>query len=45
MVRPNFAKWDQRPEDIRQLSLKAPHARTRERFQALYAIGMKRSIV
>ena len=43
MVRPNFTKWDQSPEDIRQLSLKAPHARTRERFQALYAIGTKRS--
>ncbi len=43
MLRPNFAKWGQTPEDIRQLSLKATHSRTRERFQALYAIGTGRS--
>lgn len=39
MVRPDFAKWGQRPDDIYQLSLHAPHVRSRERFQALYAIG------
>jgi transposase len=39
MIRPDFAKWGQTPEDMRQLSLKAQHARSRERFQALYMIG------
>jgi transposase len=39
MIRPDFAKWGQTPDEIYQLSLKAPHARSRERFQALYRIG------
>ena len=39
MIRPDFAKWGQTPEEIYQLSLKAAHARSRERFQALYMIG------
>jgi len=39
MIRPDFAKWGQTPEDMRQLSLKAQHVRSRERFQALYMIG------
>jgi len=39
MIRPDFAKWGQSPEEIYQLSLKAEHARSRERFQALYIIG------
>jgi hypothetical protein len=39
MIRPDFAKWGQSAEDMRQLSLKAQHARSRERFQALYMIG------
>ena len=39
MLRPNFAKWNQTAEDIRQLSIHASHARSRERFQALYLIG------
>jgi transposase len=39
MVRPDFQKWDQSAEDIRQLSIKAEHPRSRERFQALYMIG------
>jgi len=43
MIRPDFVKWSQTPEGIRQLSLKAAHPRTRERFQALYAIGTGRS--
>jgi transposase len=41
MIRPDFAKWGQTPADIYQLSLKAPHARTRERFQALHMIGTR----
>lgn len=40
MLRPNFNKWNQTPEDIRQLSIKAEHPRSRERFQALYLIGI-----
>lgn len=40
MLRPNFQKWNQTPEDIRQLSLRADHPRSRERFQALYLIGI-----
>jgi hypothetical protein len=39
MIRPDFAKWGQSPEEIYQLSLKAAHARSRERFQALHMIG------
>ena len=39
MIRPDFAKWEQTVEEIRQLSLSAGHARTRERFQSLYMIG------
>jgi hypothetical protein len=39
MIRPDFAKWGQTPAEIYQLSLKAAHARTRERFAALYMIG------
>lgn len=39
MVRPDFEKWNQKAEDMRRLSIKADHARSRERFQALYMIG------
>jgi len=39
MIRPDFEKWQQSPEDIRQLSIEAAHPRSRERFQALYMIG------
>lgn len=39
MIQPDFAKWNQTAEDIRRLSIEAPHMRTRERFQALYMIG------
>jgi len=39
MLRPDFSKWGQTPEEIRQLSIKAEHPRSRERFQALYLIG------
>lgn len=40
MLRPDFNKWNQTPEDMRQLSIKAEHPRSRERFQALYRIGI-----
>jgi transposase len=39
MIRPDFEKWSQKAEDIRDLSIEADHKRSRERFQALYMIG------
>ena len=39
MVHVEMGKWKQTPEDLRRASLHAPHARTRERFQALYLIA------
>lgn len=39
MIRPDFMKWGQTPEDVYRLSLEAEHPRSRERFQALYMIG------
>jgi hypothetical protein len=42
MVRVDCAKWGQTPEDLRRASLEAPHARSRERFQALYLIASGR---
>jgi transposase len=39
MVRVELAKWGQTLEDLRRASLEAPHARSRERFQALYLIA------
>ena len=43
MVRPETAKWDQTLADLRRLSVEAEHARTRERFLALYMIGSERT--
>ena len=34
----DHARWDQTPEDLRRLALRAPHPRTRERFLALDGI-------
>jgi hypothetical protein len=42
MLRVDMAKWGQTLEDLRQVSLAAPHRRTRERFQALYLIATGR---
>ncbi len=39
MIRPDFQKWAQNAEEVRRLSIEAEHARSRERFQALYMIG------
>ena len=39
MIRPEFEKWDQTAEKMRELSIIAPHPRSRERYQALYMIG------
>ncbi len=43
MIRPELAKWGQTIDDVRQLAVEAAHARTRERFQALYMIGSEQS--
>lgn len=39
MIRPEPEKWNQTLADLRRLSVEAEHARTRERFLALYMIG------
>ncbi|HZF97279.1 MAG TPA: hypothetical protein VEY92_03360, partial [Pseudoxanthomonas sp.] len=38
MLRVEYARWDQTPADLRELSMSASHPRTRERFLALYEI-------
>ena len=38
MLRVDFDRWGQTPEDLRQLATRAAHQRTRERFLALYEI-------
>ncbi len=38
MLRVDYARWGQTPEDLRHLALNAPHARTRERALALFDI-------
>lgn len=38
MLKLDLAKWNQTPEDLREAALTAPHARTRERFLALYEL-------
>jgi hypothetical protein len=38
VLRIDHERWGQRPEDLRNLAIKAPHARSRERFLALYEI-------
>lgn len=43
MVRPDFAKWHQTPDDVLRLAREAEHPRSRERYMALYAIGTKAS--
>jgi len=36
MVHPGLKKWAQNVGDLRLLSLKAPHPRSQEQFQAMY---------
>jgi hypothetical protein len=43
MLQIDSAKWNQTPDDLRQLSLSAAHPRTRERFQAHYEISRDES--
>src|SRR5215213_5600128 len=38
VLRVDYARWGQTPEDLRHLALSAPHARTRERALALFDI-------
>lgn len=38
MLQVDYARWNQRPEELRQLATGAEHPRTRERFLALYEI-------
>jgi len=42
MLRVDYARWNQSPEDLRQQALEAGHGRTRERFFALYEISQGR---
>ena len=42
MLRVDYARWGQTPEDLRYLALSAPHARTRERALALFDITQHR---
>src|SRR5215212_1045362 len=42
VLRVEYARWGQSPEDLRSLALNAPHARTRERALALYEITQGR---
>jgi len=36
VLRVDYARWGQTPEDLRYLAVSAPHARTRERALALF---------
>ncbi len=42
MLRVDYARWGQTPEDVRHLALNAPHARPRERALALFDITQPR---
>jgi hypothetical protein len=43
MIQPELSKWDQTLDDLRQLATDSEHARTRERFLALYMIASGQS--
>src|SRR3954467_3341967 len=42
VLRVDYARWGQTPEDLRHLAVSAPHARTRERGLALLDITQHR---
>src|SRR4051794_33908245 len=42
VLRVDYARWGQTPDDLRHLALSAPHARTRERALALFDITQHR---
>jgi len=41
MIKLDLAKWNQSPDDLRQEATNAAHARTRERFLALYELAQQ----
>jgi len=43
MLKVNHCQWNQTIEKLREISLTAVHPRTRERFLALYEIGLGKS--
>jgi transposase len=43
VIRPDFAKWQQTAEAILRLSVESSHARSRERYLALYMVGSGQS--
>ena len=43
MLSVDHARWGQTPADLRQLAMRAPHPRTRERFLALHDITQESS--
>lgn len=43
MIRPDLKKWNQTQDDLRRLATESPHARTRERFWALYMIATEQT--
>src|SRR4051794_36394511 len=42
VIRVDYPRWGQTPEDLRHLAVSAPHARTRERALALFDITQHR---
>ena len=43
MLRLDYAQWNQKPEELLQLSMEAKNQRSRERYLALYRIGSGQS--
>lgn len=43
MLRPDCTQWGQTLDDLRRLAVEADHARSRERFLALYMIGSEQA--
>ena len=43
MLKVNYARWNETPQDLRQQALEAEHPRTRERYLALYEIASGKS--
>lgn len=41
MLKPDFAKWNQTLNDLFKLAVQAEHARSRERFLALYHLALE----
>jgi transposase len=39
MLRVDYDRWGQRPDELRGLAVSSSHERTRERFLALYSSG------